>query len=56
MQKLLLLAALALVVGLMTVRGEEAQADSEATCGDVLTTDTTLMPPGLFRHRTNHRC
>ena len=45
MQKLLVLAALALVVGLMNVRGEEAQADSEATCGDVLTTDTTLISP-----------
>ena len=56
MQKLLLPAALVLVVGLMTVRGDQAQAGSAVTCGDVLTTDTADKPLGLFRHSTNHRC
>lgn len=29
----------------MTVRGDQAQAGSAVTCGDVLTTDTTLISP-----------
>ena len=41
-RKLLRLGALALVVGLMHLGGNQAQATGHVTCGDVLTTPTTL--------------